>query len=491
MAPPANILRNIAADSSLALILVGISAPLWYLTTLVMARFYGAQEMGTYFIAWNMILVLSAICRLGLDVGLLRFGAVLKTESRFQELKRLFWPAIGVVTGLSIVASLVVSGFRDWLALRFNAPYLPIMLLFLAPALPFFTLTFCFRETLRALGGIKAAVFQKNILLHLAFIILLLLLAYHGSRILGKYGAIGLACLISLALNLAFLAVCLHGWTRQESLNFGEKSFKDLFVYSLPLFLNAILTLTFTAVDRLILGVFTSPQEVAYYEVAARAETIITLPLMAVNNVIPPLFAEFYELGNVKSLEIIAQTTARWAYCIGLPLTLLLILLATDFLAFFGPDFIKGRFALIVLSLAQLVNVSCGSVAFLLTMTGHQWTVTISWIVTGCGALLLMVALAATHGLNGLAVASALGIAGINIVLALAVWRFLNLKSFARGIRWANLSALLCVLLFLVSKPLVGPFPAAGIFLLGYSLAAIRPLKREILEIIRFGEDRQ
>lgn len=473
-------LRNIAADSTLAIILVGLSGPLWYLTTLIMARFYGAQAMGTYFIAWNLVLVIGGICRLGLDNGLLRFSAVLQAKGHGGSVKRLFWPAIAVMALVSTGAAATLIFLREWLALRFNAPSLPVVILFVAPALPLFVASFGFRETIRALGGIKFATFQKNSLIHLSFIIFLLLLAYVGGSFIGKYGALGLASFLSCLLNLGFLAVALHFWTRRENSDPGESSVKELFWYSLPLFFHTLLP-AFSAIDRLVLGIFTSPQEVAYYEVAAKAETIITVPLLAVNNVIPPLVAKFYEYGNLASLEMVAQTTARWAYYLSLPLTLLLILLSSEILGMFGADFAKARFALIVLAVAQQIGCAAGSVAFILNMTGHQWKVAVLRIVSTVGAIALMLVLARAYGLNGVACASALGLVGINISLGFAVWRYLNVKAFAGGTGWINVVGGLGVLVFFLSKPLVGPYGAAGLFLLLYLGLVAKHIKKEIL----------
>lgn len=450
-----------------------------------MARYYGAQAMGTYFIAWNLVLIIAGVCRLGLDVGLLKFSAVLKAKGQAGGVKRLFWPTIGLITLVSTVAGVSIFWCRAWLATHFNAPDLPVVILFIAPALPIFAISFGFRETIRALGGIKYAVFQKNSLTPLTFLIFLLILAYWGRNFIGNLGAVGLAALASCVINLGFLVVIFQIMTGREKANVapGESSFRELFWYSLPLFLNSLLP-AFSSVDRLILGYFTSPQQVAYYEVAAKVEIIISLPLVAVNSVIPPLIVKFYEYGNLPSLEMIAQTTARWAYYIGLPLTLLLILLSSEILGMFGADFTKARFALIVLSLAQLVNVGSGSVAFILNMTGHQWKVAFLRFVTMTVAMILMVILTNAYGLNGLACASALGLILINIFLAFAVWRFINIKSFAREIKWANISALLGILLFLLSKPFIGPFGSAGVFLLAYLGLIAKDFKKEVKLIL-------
>jgi len=349
-----------------------------------------------------------------------------------------------------------------------------------APALPLFVASFGFRETIRALGGVKFATFQKNSLIHLTFLAFLLLLAFVGSHNFNKYTALGAATFLSYLINIGFLAFSLRFWLRRENSAPGECSVIELFWYSLPLFLHTILP-AFSAIDRLILGYFSSPQEVAYYEVAAKAGTIITLPLLAVNNVIPPLVAKFYEYGNLASLELVAQTTARWSYYLTLPIALLLILLSPELLGMFGADFVKARFALIIISLAQVVNAASGSVGFILNMTGHQWQATVLRLTTTILAVALMLFLAKYYGLNGVACASALGLTGINIAMVVAVWGSLKIKAFARGISWINVCGLLGVLAFFLGKPLLGPYGAGALFMALYLALVAKHFKREFL----------
>jgi O-antigen/teichoic acid export membrane protein len=74
------ILKKIGADSSLSFGFKILALPLRYLTNLLIARLYGAEQMGTYFIAVNLVTVLSVFCSIGLPTGFLRFAAVLKAQ---------------------------------------------------------------------------------------------------------------------------------------------------------------------------------------------------------------------------------------------------------------------------------------------------------------------------------------------------------------------------------------------------------------------------
>ena len=205
--------------------------------------------------------------------------------------------------------------------------------------------------------------------------------------------------------------------------------------------------LAFNSVDTLLLGLFTDPEKVAYYEAAGRTALLVSLPLMAVNAVVPPLFAQMHQKGCLPELEHFARASTRWMYFVSLPLALFIAVLAPEILGFFGAGFGEGQWALQVLIAAQLFNVACGSVGFLLAMTGQRSTLTATLALGGAVGLPLIAAGATLYGLNGLALAKGLWLVMINILISLGAWRQLRVKVFATGVGSANVSAAaaLCV----------------------------------------------
>lgn len=81
--------------------------------------------MGTYYLAFNFILSLAAFCCLGFNTGLLRFVAVLQAEGQAAEIKKIFWPAMGLATLFSCLAAAALYGLRGWLAEYFHSLHLP------------------------------------------------------------------------------------------------------------------------------------------------------------------------------------------------------------------------------------------------------------------------------------------------------------------------------------------------------------------------------
>jgi O-antigen/teichoic acid export membrane protein len=340
-------------------------------------------------------------------------------------------------------------------------------------------------ETVRALGGVRWVVIQQNLLIPLSFLLFLIILAYWRPSLISPIGSMGLAYFLSALLGLAFLIIW-PGITFRFGENLaGWNPLKDLFIYSWPIFLSSILLLALNGLDSLILGLFTRPEEVAFYNIAMRTAPLVAFPLLAVNAVVPPLFAQFHQRGDIRGLEMVARSTARWMYFAALPLAILTILLAPELLNLFGPDFAQARFALSILALAQLVNVAAGSVGLILQMTGNQWGLILVELITCLAVAPLMAGGAAFFGLNGLVVASALGLAGLNVLMAWAVWRRLEIKAFARKVGQANLAGLVGVGLFYLVLQYLGTIGGVIFFILGYVAMTAKTIRQEWFNLFK------
>ena len=455
--------QRLALDSTLALGIKVISVPLGCLTSLAVARFWGAQSLGVFTLTVYLVTALSVVCRLGLDTGMLRFGAGLKAAGQSEDITGLFWRGLTLVFCLSLGGTAGLLLARGWLGQVFHARTLPEVLLPLSLALPVMVAAAFCSETLRSLGGARWVVTLQDFLTPVGLLVLVGFLIWKGQAAYRSPAALGLAYLLSGFMGLGFLAAILgsnlKGLREKES----HTRLSDLLRYSWPLYLSVLLMLVFNAVDSLVLGFFAGPEKVAYYEAAGRTALLVSLPLLAVNAVVPPLFAQLHQRGRLRELEGLAQATTRWMYYVSLPLALFMAALASEILGLFGAGFEEGRVVLQVLIIAQLINVACGSVGFLLAMTGHQSTLTATLAVGGGIGLPLMAAAAAGLGLNGLALAKGFWLIGVNILLSLNVWRRLGLKVFANGIGWANGSAAIGFILFWLVRPHLGPWAAAGV----------------------------
>jgi O-antigen/teichoic acid export membrane protein len=479
MSSATSLLRQTAADSLVVFTFKMLAVPIGYSVPVVVARLYGAQVLGTYSIVANLLLAITVFCCLGLDQGLMRFAAALKAEGKTGSTRHLLWPAVTLVTLLSGVALLGIFFSRGCLAQRFHAPQLPPMLTIAAFSIPVMTVGFLVREFLRGLGGARWVSFQFSILTPVCILLLVSIPFFLSTTMMLPATTVGFAILLSSGIGLMYLGVKLRSELRNQT-GSRENSFPDLLRYSWPLFLSSIVLFFLTSLDRLILGLFNAPDQVAYYEAAVKTATLVVFPLVAINAVVPPLFAKFHQLKDHVGLESMAQATARWTFFLALPISLLSFLLAADLLRFFGAGFVEGTWALRLVIMAQLFNVACGSVGVILAMAGLQWSLTKIQASTALLCVPLMVYASWKYGLIGLAAVRTLWFVGVNLLMTQAVWRHLGIKAFANKIQIVLLGGVVGTALYIFAEPYLGIWGSVVVFCMGYVAVVARPLRQEL-----------
>ena len=473
MAGPLN-LRQVAADSGFTLGAKIFMAATVYATHLVLARLYGAELMGTFFIAVNIITFLGTLAILGQGNGLQRFAALLQEAGKLESVGSLLWRSSVTTMTLGLMGAIGVYWGRGVLSGYFHAPLLIMMMPFFALVLPLFPLTTLFQETLRGLGKVVQATTSQFIIMNAALLLLLGLFFVMKSFGAAPAPALGLAFFLSVVLtavtSLGFLKDYLgHWWTCGIP---DRNSWLELRHYSYVILLNSIMMLFMDTADSLILALFRPPREVAYYGAALKVAGLVTVPLVAINAVVPPLMVRLHQQGQLADLQHLARTTTRWVYYLALPLCLLFILVSRELLGFFGAEFAAAHWALIFMALGQLVNVGAGSVSLILNMTGNHRT---GMKILGASVLCtlpLMVLLAAALGVNGLGFATALGYGLINVAMALAVWRLLKVKTYASEVGGLTILTFAAFFLALGLRQAghTGWLAAASIFLAAYLL---------------------
>ena len=106
----------------------------------------------------------------------------------------------------------------------------------------------------------------------------------------------------------------------------------------------------------------------------------------------------------------------------------MLIAFGDDLLAVFGSDFGRGRLALTILVLGQVVNVAAGHVGVLMTMTGHEKRVAATvGASAACNAVLNLI-LIPRFGIDGAAAATAISLVLWNGVTLVWVIKHLRIN---------------------------------------------------------------
>jgi O-antigen/teichoic acid export membrane protein len=210
--------------------------------------------------------------------------------------------------------------------------------------------------------------------------------------------------------------------------------------------------------DVLLVGYIISVRMAGIYGVANRYMVVVTFALAAAGGTIAPQVSRLLSLGRVGDVRHLYQAATGWVMAIGWPISLTLAAFAPLFMRLFGAEFRAGSTALTILALMMLYVTATGNNVVVLVMSGK--TSTSLWV--GVVTLGLNVGfnlyLIPRLGINGAALAWAVSLLASNAIIAVILFRRMQLHPFGPAfLHVAAASVLLIGLPSLLFRLLLGP----------------------------------
>ena len=110
--------------------------------------------------------------------------------------------------------------------------------------------------------------------------------------------------------------------------------------YAWPLFGASLLNRTNTYTETLMLGVFSSSEQVGLFSVSFKLAVTLTFIFQATNTVIAPFIAEVFAQDDNTKLAYHFKAVTRWGVTLTFPLGLLMFLTAYDIMAVLSPEYL-------------------------------------------------------------------------------------------------------------------------------------------------------
>ncbi|PNU20292.1 hypothetical protein C2E25_08275 [Geothermobacter hydrogeniphilus] len=427
-------MREVLRGSAVALVLRVAGVGLAFGFNIAIARLLGAEGAGLYFLALSISTIGSVVGRVGLDNALLRFVATHSATDDWAKVKGVY--ALGIriaILGLGFL-SLLGFWFAPWLAaMLFDKPDLGDPLRWMCLTILPFGLLNLQAESLKGVKWIRDAMLVQGV----GVPFLGLLTIWPLARFSGVTGAVW-AYLLAVVLT-AMLGQ--WAWTRAvvaRDVPASPYSFAVLWKSCKPLLVTSVMNRAILPWAPLfLLGLWAPSAEVGIFGAANRVAMLVSFMLVTVNNILAPKFAELYARGDLEALGTTARRSALIITLVSCPVFAVLILGGHWVMGFFGDDFGRGAVVLAILALGQLVNTLTGSVGFILISTGHEIDLRNISIASGVAQVVACLVLNPFMGMYGAALATAVAIAGNNLVASYLVWRRLGIivSPLARRIR--------------------------------------------------------
>lgn len=398
---------------------------------LLLTRLLGASGYGAYASAYAWAAVLSVVAVLGLTPLVVRHVAAYHSLGSWGLLRGLLRRSnqsvllsSAVTIGVAAILGRLVYGGRPELLHTF---WIALLLV------PLIALTSLRQAAMQGLGRVVVGRIPETIVSPLLFIGLAALAAIAldddfvavwatGTQVAAAVCAFGLGALLlrrslPATVRAADPAYEMSSWRRSGA--------------ALVL-LNVIMAAN-AQVGTIMLGAISNAADAGIFNVATRATTFISFMMLAATYPLMPLVARLHAANERDQLQRIVVRAARLVLLVAAPTGLLLVVLGSTVLGFFGSSFDEGISAMRILAVGELVNVLTGFGGLALVMTGHESHLA---RCVALGAVLnvgLTAALIPVAGIEGAAVGTAAGLAFSNILMAWFAWRRLGIWTAVAG----------------------------------------------------------
>jgi O-antigen/teichoic acid export membrane protein len=425
------------------LVLFGLisSSVLGFLFAIVVARGLGANGAGVFFAALALFTILSAAAQFGASTGAVRTVARFRALGRGGDVSRTLVVALCPVIAISVVLAVTLVVFAPEISRLMirgadsdaAVPYLRVF----APFLPFASAAAVIVAATRGFGTMVPLVGVDQLGKGAAR--LLLGLAALASGLGGA--ALAVAWAVPIALACAVAGGALIVLVRREEASTSKALRRstrrgltfEFWRFTAPRGVASIFQITLLWLDTILLAALASPHAAGIYTAAARYVTQGAVVIHAVVFVIGPLVSGLLATDERERAQAVYQTATSWVTALSWPIYFTLAAFAPLVLSIFGPEFVAGETALIILALAMLVAMASGPVNVVLVMAGKtSWNLFNAFLALAVNVVLNL-ALIPRFGLSGAATAWAASILVANVLPLIQLQLFLGLHPFGAG----------------------------------------------------------
>lgn len=382
-----------------------------FMVMAILAHGLGRADVGRYSEMWSLLSLLGLLSLAGFRSGLTRFVAVFLAENDPSRVRGTIRLGMGItVVGSAVIAALLAI-FAPAVADYFHDPGLVTAVRLTALILPATTFSDAALAATQGWRSQRAFALIGRILDPLSML-----------------GLIGLSVLLIGNLTAALTALVFSSWStatwsavallrRVRTVPRARPIMEPqrIFSFSMISWLSALAATGLIWAGTIILGNLTDPASVGVFNVATRLVNLAVFVMAPITTSFTPHMAHLHHVGETDEAARAYGNATRWILFLSAPAFIMLIVLPSQMLAFFGHDFRTGASVTMILAAGQVIAAAAGPCGVVLNQSGR---IVLS-LVDNIGVLVLNVALdfaiIPSHGIVGAAVAWSVSLIAVNI----------------------------------------------------------------------------
>lgn len=354
---------NLSADvnqkKTLSYIVVrGFSVISNYIFSILVIQLFSKEDYGTFIYGLSVFMIFSVVFKFGVDVHFVKIFSEFKLKGAPKWVKilecRLVWAS--VISAIVFATTAHIFNFFGTV----THSIIPFIL-----SAPLFVFAQLNSAKLRAISKITQFAFLNiagRIVLSLFILpVLYFLFSIRVSSII--YASHFIAIILVLIFSLL--------WTRNE-FSYAKSKIaaipRTFIKYNKALMLKSYVTVLFLWGDRFFLSLFSSPSEVAEYDVSLKIAMLIMVVIEALKTSYAPVIAQ--NISRPKILYKHIQRSTRVGFVSCCLLFLCLVVFGKVILSFFGAEFIQAYPLVLIIGFGYTVSSFFGQADSVVEMCG-------------------------------------------------------------------------------------------------------------------------
>ena len=441
-------LKKVAKGAGFVFVSMIISKVISYFYYFFVARGLGPEGYGMIEIGISVISFVWVFASLGLTMTPGRYAAYYKGRRDTRRLKGSIQACIIMLLPLGIISAVllfVISPIISPIVTSNPAvtPEMSMILRILSIAIPFTMLNAVMRVSLRGLQNMKHSAYAEYIIFNSVQLMLVLAFLFIGWDVFG----VALAYLISTVVTTGSFFYFLQ----RKSFPIISKiksirPYKEMLLFSLPLFLGSVSVVFLSWTDTLFIGVLKDASWSGIYNAALPLAGMIFIIERSFSGLIIPIVTEMDVKKQGNRISRFYKDVTNWIFYAGLPFLLLLMLFSKNALNFvFGDAYMAGAQALSILALGYFTSsIFSGaySILFAMKKTKH---LSMNNMAGAALNVVLNFLLIPAYGIAGAAVATTISVNVTNLLATFQVWRLTGMQPLTARIFRSLLAGLVSI----------------------------------------------
>ena len=497
-------LKTIVKGAGIVFTGIFISKIIAYTYRLFIARYFGPSDYGLFSIGIAVVSIFTSIAVLGLPPAVTRYVAHYEAKGDKKRVKGVIKSAMKIVLISSVLFFAGLYLISDYLAnALFHNAGLAVVFMVMSLTIPFSSLFAVMHSVFVGFKKIEYKVYTESIFQNLSRLVFILLFGFLGFGVFGLVWAWALAAMITFLFSLHFFRKAYPYMQEKVS---AVTNNRELMSFSIPLVPTMFLGFLVLWMDTLMLGYFKTSADVGIYNAAIPTAQLLFVIPETMLALFLPIMTGLLALNKRAELEKVYKTVTRWIFYVNFPIFLLMILFSRQVLnMLFGPEYISGYIALVILSIGIMLFKSLPSRRILhmlektkslmyIIFIGAALNVTLNYILIPLDA---DIGIFVVGGMTGAALATMTTYVFYFIAMLMISYRSTGMNPFSlRTVKAVIAGVISAAVIFVLARTLFltySFFVLAGLFIVfvllyGITLLVLGGVRREDMEIIKAVE---